>query len=115
MDDTVGLLPDKQRERRIVLFSTVGGLLLLLAGIDAFEVIWDEPVIDDEMDEITDDGLRLFLVVVGLAFVALGGLIMTLSSAQMSFQREQGIWFFLIVTGTGSTFYYILDWWGAFD
>ena len=115
MGETVGLLRDKDRERRIVLFSTIGGFLLLLAGVDVFEVIWDEPVIDDEMDEITDDGLRLLLVIGGLAFIALGGVIMTLSSAQMSFQREQGIWFFFIVTGTGSTFYYVLDWWGAFD
>lgn len=109
MGEVVGLFPDKQREQRVVFLSVVGGFLLLLAGLDFFEVIWDNP-----FDE-NSSGWRLFLVVAGIGFSLLGGLIITLSSAKMSFEREQGLWFFLIVTGTGSTFYYALDWWGAFD
>lgn len=100
---------------------TVLGLVLDPLGGAPDPDLCDDAMSDDEIQTCLDSASALWAsAVVLLALqIVLGGIVIWISAIQSSAERQQWVWFAIIVAGTPlvASFYFILDktGWGGFD
>ncbi len=112
-----GFLGDIERERRIVAWLYVGGFLLILAGLDAFNVF--ECRTSDIADGITqcaessDDTIFAWIFLIGAICLIAGQTLVMFSVLRTTGENGEWLWFAFSLTGGAAPLYYLLDWIGS--
>lgn len=113
-----GFLGDIDRERRIVAWLYVGGLLLILAGLDALNVFECRGTGDFE-DGITqcadsaNDTIFGWIFLIGAICLIAGQALIMFSVLRTTGENGEWLWFAFSLTGGAAPIYYFLDWIGS--
>ena len=114
-----GLFGDMKRERAIVAWLFLGGIALVLAGVDATnlldcraEMTDDEISWGEECSEDTERVLGLALLIGGLCVIT-SMLIIQFSVLRTTGSNGEWLWFAFSLTGSAAPLYYVLDWLGT--
>ena len=105
-----GFLGDMTKERRAVFWLLGGGLLLVMAGVDALGLIGCEFTEDGGTcaSETNNDRLQ-FIFLLGSLCILAGVLLIQFSVLRTTGQNGEWLWFAFSITGTASLIYYFLD------